>query len=77
MIRIAITAQAFEAIVTTLPLGSVGYENESTAKGERLIWLEARGGRPRGTANSGGAARGSARSAMRRRSLQREKRRQA
>jgi hypothetical protein len=34
-------------------------------------------GRPRGTTNSGGAARGSAGSAMRRRSLQREKRRQA
>jgi hypothetical protein len=34
-------------------------------------------GRPRGTANSGGAARGSARSAMRRRSPQREKRGQA
>ena len=27
-----------------MPLGSVGYENERTAKGERLIWLEARGG---------------------------------
>jgi hypothetical protein len=40
MIRIAITAEAFDAIVATLPLGSVGYEAERTAKGERLIWLE-------------------------------------
>ena len=34
MIRLAITAQAFEAIAATpLPLGSVGYENERTASG--------------------------------------------
>ena len=39
MIRIAITA-AFEAIAATLPLGSMGYEAEPNAKGERLIWLE-------------------------------------
>ncbi len=40
MIRIAITVEAYEAIVTTLPLGSVGYEPELNAKGERLIWIE-------------------------------------
>jgi hypothetical protein len=28
LIRIAITVEAFEAIAQTLPLGSVGYENE-------------------------------------------------
>jgi hypothetical protein len=41
MIRIAISVEAFEAIARTLPLGSVGYEPEPNAKGERLIWLEA------------------------------------
>ena len=40
MIRITITAEAFEAIASTLPFGSVGYENELGLKGERLIWLE-------------------------------------
>ena len=40
MIRIAITPAAFEAIAATLPLGSIGYEAEPNAKGERLIWLE-------------------------------------
>ena len=40
MIRIAITAAAFEAIAATLPLGSVGYENATNERGERLIWLE-------------------------------------
>ena len=42
MIRIAITAEAFEAIAATLPLGSVGYENKVNEKGERLIWLDPR-----------------------------------
>jgi hypothetical protein len=41
MIRIAIGVEAFEAIAATLPLGSVGYENEANEKGERRIWLEA------------------------------------
>jgi hypothetical protein len=41
VIRIAITPAAFEAIAATLPLGSVGYEPQPNAKGERLIWLEA------------------------------------
>ena len=41
MIRIAITPAAFEAIAATLALGSVGYEPQPNAKGERLIWIEA------------------------------------
>ena len=40
MIRIVITAEAFEAIAATLPLGSAGYENATNEKGERLIWLD-------------------------------------
>jgi hypothetical protein len=41
LIRIAVTPAAFEAIAATLPLGSVGYEPQTNAKGERMIWLEA------------------------------------
>ncbi len=40
MIRITITAEAYEAIVKTMPLGSVGFEREADANGERLIWIE-------------------------------------
>jgi hypothetical protein len=40
LIRIAITVEAFEAIAQTLPLGSVGYENETNERGEKLIWLD-------------------------------------
>ena len=40
MVRIAISQAAFEAIAKTLPLGSVGYENATNEKSERLIWLE-------------------------------------
>ena len=40
MIRIAITQEVFDAIVATMSLGSVGYENAGNEKGERLIWLE-------------------------------------
>jgi hypothetical protein len=40
MIRISISIAAFEAIVGTLPLGTVGYESEPSPKGERWIWLE-------------------------------------
>ena len=36
----AISAEAFEAIARTLPLGSVGYENEINERGERLICLD-------------------------------------
>jgi hypothetical protein len=41
MIRIAISPQAFEAAAASLPHGSVAYEAELTARGERLIWVEA------------------------------------
>jgi len=40
MVRIAISAEAFEAICTTLPLGSVGFEAEADERGERTVWLE-------------------------------------
>jgi hypothetical protein len=33
VIKIAITAAAFEAIARTLPLGSVGYENKTNERG--------------------------------------------
>jgi hypothetical protein len=40
MIRIPITPEALEAIVATLPFGTVAYELEPNANGERLTWLE-------------------------------------
>ena len=40
MIRIAISAEAFEAIARTLPLGSMGFEAEANERGEKLVWLE-------------------------------------
>jgi hypothetical protein len=40
MVRIAITQAAFDAIAKTLPLGSVGYENKTNERGERLVWLD-------------------------------------
>jgi hypothetical protein len=40
MIRIAITPAAFDAITTTLPFVSIGFEGQPDAKGERLIWVE-------------------------------------
>ena len=40
MVRIAISQAAFDAIVATLPVGNVGYENKVNEKGERLIWLD-------------------------------------
>lgn len=39
MIRIAISQEAFDAIASTLALGSVNYENKSDEHGNRLIWL--------------------------------------
>jgi hypothetical protein len=42
MIRIAITAAAYDAIAATLPLGSVGYEAKRSADGGYFIWLERR-----------------------------------
>ena len=41
MSRIAISVEAYEALVAKLPLGTVAYEPEPNAKGERLVWLEA------------------------------------
>ena len=40
MIRIAISAEAFEAIARTLPLGSVSFENKTDEQGNRLVWLD-------------------------------------
>ena len=40
VVRISISAEAFEAIARTLPLGSVAVEPEVDAKGERAVWLE-------------------------------------
>ena len=40
MIRIAISQEAFGAIASTLPLGSLGYENRINEQGERHVWLE-------------------------------------
>jgi len=37
MVRISFTAEAFEVIVDTLPLGSVGHERERTATGGYFI----------------------------------------
>jgi hypothetical protein len=37
VVRIAISAEAFEAIAKTLPLGSVSYENATNEKGERMV----------------------------------------
>jgi hypothetical protein len=34
MTRVAITAEAFDAIVRSLPLGSIAYEPEVNAKGQ-------------------------------------------
>jgi hypothetical protein len=39
MIRIAITAEAFNAVSAMLPLGAVSFEREPDANGERLVWL--------------------------------------
>jgi hypothetical protein len=41
MIRIAITAEAFDAIAKTMPLGSVSFERHPADDGQRLIWLDA------------------------------------
>jgi hypothetical protein len=37
MVRIAISQAAFDAIAATLPLGSVGYENKTDERRERLV----------------------------------------
>ena len=40
MIRITITAAAFDPVVVTLPIGSVGNKNATHDRGERYVWLE-------------------------------------
>jgi hypothetical protein len=40
LIRIAITAKAYEAVARTLALGTVACEPQPNENGERLIWLE-------------------------------------
>jgi hypothetical protein len=40
MIKIAITAEAFEAIAVMLASGNVLYERERTAQGGYLVWLD-------------------------------------
>jgi hypothetical protein len=42
MIQIAIGQAAIGEIAATMLLGSVNYEAQTNAKGERLIWLEER-----------------------------------
>jgi hypothetical protein len=42
MIRIAITAEAYEAVARTLAFGTVAVEPHLNERGERLIWLEER-----------------------------------
>jgi hypothetical protein len=39
MICIAITQAAFDAIASTLALGSVNFENATNERGERYVWL--------------------------------------
>jgi hypothetical protein len=39
MVRIAITSAAFDAIASTMPLGSVGFENARAPNGDWFIWL--------------------------------------
>jgi hypothetical protein len=40
LIRVAISAEAFEAVSALLPMGNIGFEREPDDNGERLIWLE-------------------------------------
>jgi hypothetical protein len=42
VIRIAITAAAFNAVAKTLQFGSFAYEPETTADGGRFIWIDRR-----------------------------------
>jgi hypothetical protein len=42
MARIAITAEAYDAIACTLALGTVVVEPQPSENGERLIWIEER-----------------------------------
>jgi len=40
MVRISISEAAFDALAAMLSLGSVGYESQLNARGERLVWLQ-------------------------------------
>ena len=40
MIRICITAAAFDAIGATMPIASVAFERAADAKGDVWIWLD-------------------------------------
>jgi hypothetical protein len=40
MVQIAISQSAFDAIMASMQLGSVGSENATDEQGQRLIWLE-------------------------------------
>jgi hypothetical protein len=42
MIRLAITAAAFDAISATLPVGSVAVEPEPNERGEMHVWIDDR-----------------------------------
>jgi hypothetical protein len=42
VIRIAITAAAFDAIAATMPFGDTGYEMRRTETGKVFIWLDRR-----------------------------------
>jgi len=53
MIRVAVTAPAFDAVAATLPLGSVGHEAQLDAQGQRT-------GKPTSTASRENTRRSSA-----------------
>jgi hypothetical protein len=55
MVRIAIAAEAFEAIERTLALGTVACEPEPNENGERLIWAGGGGARLTTQSQSGTA----------------------
>jgi hypothetical protein len=40
VIRIAITAEAFDAVAAMLPSGNVLYERDRTARGGYFVWLD-------------------------------------
>ena len=39
MIKIAISTEAFAAIVATMPLGTVAFEQDLNGMGQRRVWL--------------------------------------
>jgi len=39
IVPIAISQAAFDAIASTMPLGSVAFDAQANERGERLIWL--------------------------------------